>query len=746
MPKVASKKASAPAPAAKNIRPFEFHGVQLGEPDASHHAWGDCPLCTRDSKFSVNVTNGLWGCKKCGTTGNPVTFLRQFYEVCDFKGLEQLAKDRGLLSVDTLKAWGVVHSPMTNDFLIPGYSADGKLSQLYRYIKVKEKEQWVMRLLPTPELGHQLHRTRDYDPKKPVLYVNEGPWDGMAMWETMSVAKANGNKGLSLTSARASSLLAGANVIAVPGCGSVGEPLRKWLPYFTGKSVVWMGDSDHPRKNGDKPIPPAGYAATKKAVEILSTAEEPPNDIQFLAWGPEGYDPTKPSGYDCRDELRQGDTLKDRLPYLQALLERVQVIPEAWVIGRSPTTAKRGGVEIEILPCESWTELVNQWRKAMKWTEGLDRALSVMLASIASTKAVGDQLWVKIIGPAACGKSTLCEAVSINKKFVLAKSTIRGFHSGFKAESNEEEDNSLLAQVNDKTLVTKDGDTLLQSPNLGQILSEARDVYDRNSRTHYRNKASRDYEGISMTWILCGTSSLRSIDSSELGERFLDCVIMERIDEDLEDEILLRVANRTARNMGLESDGNASSQLDPELIRAMQLTGGYIDYLCHNARDLLQAVQAEDDKLRKCIHYAKYTAIMRARPSAMQAEVAERELASRLTSQITRLAHCLAIVLNRKSLDDEVMRRTKLTALNTSRGRTTELAKHLYEAGERGATLEALAIFTGQTADAERTMLKFLRQIDAVEVFVSPEAKGLAAKPRYRLTKRVRRLWEEVTG
>src|SRR5690606_14950694 len=118
------------------------------------------------------------------------------------------------------------------------------------------------------------------------------------------------------------------------------------------------------------------------------------------------------------------------------------------------------------------------------------------------------------------------------------------------------EDYSLISKLGGKTLVVKDGDTLLQSPNLGQILSEARDLYDTVSRSSYRTKqGGRDYQGVRMTFILCGTSSLRKIDSSELGERFLDCVIMEGIDNDLEDEILWRVANRVERNMGVEADG-----------------------------------------------------------------------------------------------------------------------------------------------------------------------------------------------
>ena len=191
-----------------------------------------------------------------------------------------------------------------------------------------------------------------------------------------------------------------------------------------------------------------------------------------------------------------GPTL--RLTALESLLALLTPIPKEWLSG--PPMAYNGqphssGGSLAPLECKQYKTMILAWRKALKWTPGLDHALSVMLASVASVKSLGDQLWIKVIGPAACGKSTLCEALSINREHIIAKSTIRGFHSGFKTSGGEngEEDNSLAAKLFDKTLITKDGDTLLQSPNLSQILSEGRDLYDGTSRTHYRNKMSKEY-------------------------------------------------------------------------------------------------------------------------------------------------------------------------------------------------------------------------------------------------------------
>lgn len=453
---------------------------------------------------------------------------------------------------------------------------------------------------------------------------------------------------------------------------------------------------------------------------------------------------------------RPARPLAARIAALQALVRGLLPVPDAWLKTAAKASSKNNDGDgtddgtMECLPCNSYRELIMSWRKAMRWTDGLDHALAVMLASVASTKAVGDQLWIKVIGPAACGKSTLCEAISVNHEYVLAKSTIRGFHSGYKLDSPEEgggggeQDHSLIPQIRGKTLVTKDGDTLLQSPNLSQILAEARDLYDSTSRTHYRNAMSKDYSGVRMTWLLCGTSSLRSIDSSELGERFLDCVIMDGIDDDLEDEILWRVANRADRNLALESGTDAASQHEPALAEAMQLTGGYVTFLRENASKALAGITLPDTGKHQCTRLGKFVAFMRARPSYHQEEVAERELAARLVSQHVRLAKCLAFVLNKNEVDAEVMRRVRQVALDTSRGQTLAIAAHLHGTGDIGLEPTSLAHLLTKEDSRVRTLLRFLKAIHVTEVYQPKVSKGVKGRPRYRLTSKLRKLFDEV--
>ncbi len=133
----------------------------------------------------------------------------------------------------------------------------------------------------------------------------EGPWDGMALWEMLGKVKAGEGYKLHPTACEATSLAATVNVVAVPGCGSIGDPFRRWLPLFNGKRVTLCFDSDHPKEHNGAQVPPAGYSACQRAVGLLTECVPPPTEVRYLAWGDQGYDPSRKSGYDLRDLLTE---------------------------------------------------------------------------------------------------------------------------------------------------------------------------------------------------------------------------------------------------------------------------------------------------------------------------------------------------------------------------------------------------------------------------------------------------------
>lgn len=276
------------------LRPFLFHGLDLqlwgGE------AVGPCPFCGRE-KFSVNVDTGTWRCFVCATGsnrggGNAYTFIRALWQASGQQTAEHegLAASRGLLWASTLDVWGVRLSPVTGEWLVPGYSHEGKLNQLYRYAEMKGKR----RLLATPTLSHCLFGVAPIQEMEETVYVCEGPWDAMAWWEYLQLSADRGGHGGQLQAA----------VVAVPGCGTF---LDAWVPLFGGKDVVLMYDNDHPRQHPTTGAitPPPAWAATQRTAALLARSATPPKSLQYLRWGEAGYSLDLSDGYDVRDFLRQ---------------------------------------------------------------------------------------------------------------------------------------------------------------------------------------------------------------------------------------------------------------------------------------------------------------------------------------------------------------------------------------------------------------------------------------------------------
>jgi hypothetical protein len=715
----------------KGLQPFLFHGVDLSKRvdggSGGNQAIGECPFCGKSDKFYVNCESGQWQCFSCALKGNVSSFLSQLLESSkgDGEGFSELRNNRGLLRLETLQEWGVKKSLVSGEWLVPGYNHDKKLTQLYVYREMGGHK----RLIPTKGLPHGLHGVNLYDSKKSTVYLCEGAWDGMILWETLKLAK-----------------IKNANVLAVPSANVFRE---SWLPLFKGKIVCLMYDSDHPRKREDqrsqsqdgKTIAPVGFSAVKNLTGLLMTSDSKPKEVRYLKWGENGYDPDNPSGYDVREYLKALKGTVQRVLGLSPLLRKVEVAPSQWV----ESFLQRKSKEVKSLTpleCASWEVLVGAWKEALEWIEGLDRGLSVMLASIASVRMPGDQLWVKIISPAASGKTTLCMALSVARKYVIKKSVIRGLYSGYQTDKEGTEDQSLLSKLRDKTLLIKDGDTLLKSPNLAQILSQLRDAYDTSSSTSYGNLMSRDYEGLRMTLILCGTESLRELDSTELGERFLDCVMMEEIDDRIEDSIGLRAIKRIIEGRAIEANGRVKDHQDESMTKAMRLTAGYVTYLRENSSRLLNSVVMTEKDISSIMGLGKFVAYMRAKPSEKGDKAATREMSTRLRVQLSRLALCLSIVLGTNKVDEEVIRRVRRVGLDTARGKTLELSKHLYRVANKGASTAALAVWLGEPEEKIRNLLRFLRKLKVVELFTTQTGKSTYS--RWRLSERIMKLYREV--
>lgn len=725
----------------KALKGMAFHGVDLLDLDREQVP-ATCPFCSK-RKFFASRETGQWDCKVCGRTGNPQSFLVQLWEESWLDLPDEFVKDRSVLDFNSLMDIGVKRSMADDEIIVPSYGADGKLDNLHRY--AKNYKTGKRTLYPTPDTQVGMFGASLVNAKRKTLYVVEGPWKVAVLREVLARAKRSADGSLSVTGNVEASLLADADVIGVPGCNTWHE---HWNAIVKNKNVVILFDSDHPREVGGKIVPPSGWNAARLLSGKLAGATEPPESIRVLRWGPDGYDSNSLSGHDLRDAM-SGKGARDRVQELGKILSMVEPIPEDWVAGRSPEEAARGGVHLDTIPCDSWKDLVKQWRKAMRWSDGLDRTLSVMLASVLSTDMMDAQLWIQVVSPPSTGKTQLCDAIGAARRRVRSVGNFTGLHSGFQTDANAEEDHSLLSQIKNMSLVVKDGDTLLKSPNREKILSQIRDAYDTNCAVAYGNRVKREYVNHRFSFIMAGTEAMLEMDAADLGARFLYCIIMTGIDGDLEREVNRRGFHRIFNNRGTGANGSANTHADAEVIRAKAMTGGYVEWLRDNAADIRAAVEVTDvEATQEAIsHLAQLVAHVRARPSKTQDEAVTREMSARLNEQLTKLAICLAGVMNKGTVDREVMRRVRQVAMDTARGKTLNVVRAI--AATRGgieASQLATAAHVNQTE--VRRYLRFLAQIGVTEVVQRTEVTrvGPVQRLRWRLTEAFSDVYRDATG
>jgi hypothetical protein len=329
---------------------------------------------------------------------------------------------------------------------------------------------------------------------------------------------------------------------------------------------------------------------------------------------------------------------------------------------------------------------------------------------------------------------------------------LKSFHSGYKGEDGK--DVSLVSRINGLCLITPEADALAIGMSWEALNSQMRQIFDGDSGHTYGN-SSEDvhYKGLRSPWIQAGTPALMDKDQSRLGDRFLRIRIEEPA-EDTKRAILLRALRNERAAVMETSNGTESSIIPPKLRRAYAMTGGYVDWLRANIEEKIAAVTMDDAAELKCIDMAVLTADCRARPNMdpRKHEVHHtKELPSRLVGQFGRLALCLAVVLNKQSVDADVLRIVRRVALDTAHGHTLNIVRWLCSPHPSDVTKsyqdcgglmnDTLAVWCGMTPDRLQNYLMFLRKVDVLEFKVIRQTHG-----SWVLTQRVYELFLKVMG
>lgn len=724
------------------LRPYRHHRMDLSARTATH-AHATCPFCGRDGKWACDIASGLWRCLVCAAGsaaggGNAVTFIRCLHEAAvsraDAAFHAAITADRGC-SPAAAAAWGAAPSPIDGAWLLPGYGTDGRLDQLYRRSRVTDDGEWVWRLMPTPDVwpdpgrGHALHLPiEDFDPECPDVYICEGPWDGMVFWDAVR-----------------GSPIAPCQVIAVPGCNVWRD---EWTTFCRGKNVTLLFDSDHPREIAAGRTSRSGYDGMARVAKKLSGYAA---SVRWLRWGEDGYDPDRPSGWDVRDHLTSSP---DRAAALLDLLGRVEDAPAEWSFAGSHTgnghTTERYGGSIEPVTCSGWEECEAAWREAMHWRRDMSDALAVILAVCASTNQGGNQLFMDLVGSPGIAKTTILRG-ALTSSHCIHVENITKIISGYK-KAGEDVDCSFIARANRKTWITCEFDTILTSAQYTELMGKMRRIFDGETSSTYANTdEDRVYSALRTPWIRAGTPRMMDHDQSQLGDRFLRLIINDPSEE--EKRAILRSAIRSERTAMLEScNGTAGSIVDPATRKAYALTGGYINQLRVSTEQQLLLVEVSAETEDICLDLAEMSAYLRARPNEdkrRKENTDGKELPTRLARQYVRLACHLAVVLNKRSVDAEVLRIVRKVALDTAHGHSLNIARWLCLPNQRhpdrllqetgGIGQVTLENWTGMPGERLAGYLAFLRKIGVLDLQRTANTESwLLTEQMYDLCLRVR--------
>ena len=420
------------------------------------------------------------------------------------------------------------------------------------------------------------------------------------------------------------------------------------------------------------------------------------------------------------------------------------------VVASVETTAERAKTDIVPRRCTTWAEVRAAWADALEMRPSIEEVLAIMLAVATSTSQGGkNQLFLQVVGSPGSGKTELCQGLLVSPGCKRVE-RLNGIFSGMKDFDDPSKDYSFLGRANHKCWVTPEMDLLMSAPGYAEVMSQMRRVFDGSASATYKNRDhDMEYNGLRTPWIQAGTHAMVDRRQASLGDRFLR-VYVDEPDADTKRRILRKVGMTELDAMMVESNCSPESGVPPRLLRAYQLTGGYVDWLRANATPRLRALRYDPEHLLDwCTTRADFVAHMRSCPPDLHFGRepdyhATKELPSRLQGQFVRLAMHLAVALQRPGPDAAVLRIVRRVALDTAKGRALNMTERLAAAGPDGICPDTLA-HKARESDPNKVK-RWLAHMGKVGVVARLPGAAPGMPQKWSLTPHMTQLYTEVYG
>ena len=503
-------------------------------------------------------------------------------------------------------------------------------------------------------------------------------------------------------------------VLGTPGAGTW---KREWSEIFVGRQVRVTYDADEAGDNGSAKVG-AGLTGVAKSIE-------------YIHW-PE----TLPTGYDVRDywlagiKLDPAKLLRRFTKLFKPEHRRGSVTPENKV---EPSNFVN-------LPPEKRPPYKKVIRKLGEWNAidvEMSNTLKLVLATCLSTQLEGPPIWLYLVGPSGAGK-TVAVTTAKDSDRVVFQSSVRATSlvSGYQMQGG---DPSVLAQVDQKTLIYKDATELLdmQAVALSEVNAVLRGAYDGYVERPFGNGVVRRY-WLHFSLIMATTPSVYKYPSASLGDRFLKYRIRRTRGQDTD-----RIATAIRMSAGNHQFDTGEDKLQKE---TRALVTRYLswnvskfpvvpDWMLKRVAALVQLI----GMLRTQVERDAYSGRLLYKPEA--------EYGTRLAKTVCKLIRALALVNGVPEGGEADRSSYELAcrvAFDTATPFNLEIVEAITEYGN-DATREQIQT---STKIPVTTLSRILEDLVEVKLVRRQKLDRDGATGRkafvYSLPKKVRRLWEQA--
>lgn len=622
--------------AHKNLTVFKQHGFIPIEVAGGNQVRGYSIFSGAD-KFYVNPETKMWDCKNSpGKNGGYQSFLKHTYEMAksNFKGkyVGWLSRDRGLLR-STLKEHGVGYNPHNDSYVIPIWDANNdKLWDLSIYSKKYKK------LMASAGSFAGLYGWENLQ-KFEKIWLVEGQWDKMAMWEILYKTNRLGKE----------------TVVSAPGAGTF---KTEWHALFNNKKVYVAYDFDKARTVSGVRHPGAGPAGTMKVMKALSNITK---ELKFVHWSEDSKD-----GFDVRDNLINAANHEQAYSQMCGYLKTDCTLEDEF--RKEIIEENKSDAELFTGPRIPAQHVYDTYKKWLYLPD--TNVIDVLFGTAIANRLPGDPLWMFIVAPSGGTKTVFMMSIAQAPK-IMSTTTMTPHSLVSGANFAGGNDPSLIPKLDGRILTIKDFTTILNmnQQHREEIFGILRDAYDGKTEKMFGNGVFRSYA--SKFGIIAGVTpaiELFTDGQTALGERFLRYKLkigtshMER----------LKYLRRAMLNANI---GNA---MDEEL---EALGTAVLSYNYTKVPIIPVSIQ------EKLLYTAHWTAVMRGTivRDTYSKEVMSKpfvELGTRLIKQFTKLSLGVGMFRDLDEITNKEFRIIRDIALSSVPGDMAEITKYLFKEGK----------------------------------------------------------------